>query len=122
MRLIVLPQAMRVIVPPTFNETISMLKTTALASVIGLQELTYVSQIIYSRNFETIPLLIVASFWYLVLVTVLTIGQYYLERHFAKGSVRNLPPTPQARARAVFRTVRVRSAAVRSTASSRGAR
>lgn len=94
MRIIILPQAIRVIIPPTGNETISMLKTTALASVIGLQELLYVSQIIYSRNFETIPLLIVASFWYLVMVTCLTIGQFYVERHFARSSVRNLPATP----------------------------
>jgi polar amino acid transport system permease protein len=106
MKIVVLPQAMRVIVPPTGNETISMLKTTALASVIGLQELTYVSQIIYSRNFETIPLLLVASFWYVVLVTLLTIGQFYLERHFARGTVRTLPPTPLHRLRTYLRGVR----------------
>jgi polar amino acid transport system permease protein len=106
MKIVVLPQAMRVIVPPTGNETISMLKTTALASVIGLQELTYVSQIIYSRNFETIPLLLVASFWYVVLVTLLTIGQFDLERHFARGTVRTRRPTPLHRLRTYLRGVR----------------
>src|SRR4029078_4844476 len=69
MRLIVLPQAMRVILPPTGNETISMLKTSSLASVITLQELLGKSQIIYSRTFQTIPLLLVASLWYLIVTS-----------------------------------------------------
>jgi polar amino acid transport system permease protein len=99
MRVVILPQAMRVIVPPTGNETISMLKTTSLASVIGLQELTYTAQIIYSRNFQTIPLLIVASIWYLIIVSILSILQYYLERYFARGALRELPLTPFQRFR-----------------------
>ena len=66
MRRIVLPQAMRVIIPPTGNETISMLKTTSLVSVIAVTELLYSVQLIYARNYQTIPLLIVASIWYLV--------------------------------------------------------
>jgi polar amino acid transport system permease protein len=86
MRLIVLPQAMRVIIPPTGNQTIGMLKTSSLASVIAIQELLYSAQIIYSRNYETIPLLIVASVWYIALTSILSIGQYYLERHFGRGS------------------------------------
>jgi polar amino acid transport system permease protein len=96
MRRVVLPQAMRVIVPPTGNETISMLKTTSLVAVIALPnpELLYASQLIYSVNYRTIQLLLVASFWYLVVTTVLTIGQYYLERHFCRGATRDLPPTP----------------------------
>src|SRR6478752_1907114 len=65
LRRIVLPQAMRVIVPPTGNETISMLKTTSLVSVIAYAELLYSAQIIYGRTFQTIPLLLVASIWYL---------------------------------------------------------
>jgi polar amino acid transport system permease protein len=93
MRLIVLPQAMRVIIPPTGNETISMLKTTSLVSVISLQELLFTVQIIYARNFLTIPLLLVASLWYMVVTTVLTVGQSFIERHYAAGSARNLPPT-----------------------------
>jgi polar amino acid transport system permease protein len=99
MRRIVLPQAMRVIVPPTGNETISMLKTTSLVSVIALPhpELLYASQLIYSVNYRTIQLLIVASLWYLIVTTVLTIGQYYLERHFGRGATRELPATPLQR-------------------------
>jgi polar amino acid transport system permease protein len=85
MRRIVLPQAMRVIIPPTGNETISMLKTSALVSVIAYRELLYSVQLIYAVNFRTIPLLIVASIWYLIVTTVLSIGQYYIERHFGRG-------------------------------------
>lgn len=105
MRRIVLPQAMRVIVPPTGNETISMLKTTSLVSVIALSppELLYASQLIYSVNYRTIQLLIVASLWYLIMTTVLTIGQYYVERHFGRGTTRDLPETPLQRFRRSLR-------------------
>jgi polar amino acid transport system permease protein len=89
MRRIVLPQAMRVIIPPTGNETISMLKTTSLVSVIAVTELLYSAQIIYARTYEIIQLLIVASIWYLVVTTVLSFGQYYVERHFGRGVSRN---------------------------------
>ncbi|MCU1454352.1 MAG: atrB [Acidimicrobiales bacterium] len=99
MRRIVLPQAMRVIIPPTGNETISMLKTTSLASVIAFPELLYTAQIIYSRTYETIPLLLTASIWYLFMTSVLSVGQYYLERRFARGALRELPPTPGQRIR-----------------------
>jgi polar amino acid transport system permease protein len=97
MRRIVLPQAMRVIIPPTGNETISMLKTTSLVSVISLQELLGAAEIIYARNFQTIQLLIVVSIWYLVVTSVLSVGQYFLERRYSRGSSRELPPTPFAR-------------------------
>lgn len=93
---IVLPQAMRVIIPPTGNQLIGMLKTTSLVSVIALQELLYSAQLIYSANFQTIPLLIVASIWYLVLTTVLSIGQYFLERYFARSDRRLAVPEPAA--------------------------
>jgi len=86
MRRIVLPQAMRVIIPPTGNETISMLKTSSLASVIVVTELLYASQLIYSVNFKTIQLLIVASAWYIVCTSLLYVGQYYLERHYGRGA------------------------------------
>jgi polar amino acid transport system permease protein len=86
MRRIILPQAMRVIVPPTANQTIGMLKTSSLASVITVTELLFSAQLIYSFNFRTIQLLIVASLWYLIVTTVLSIGQYYLERRFARGT------------------------------------
>src|SRR4029078_137131 len=98
-RRIVLPQAMRVIVPPTGNETISMLKTTSLVSVIAVTELLYSVQLIYAVNYRTIPLLIVASIWDLIVTTVLSFGQYYLERYFARGAARELPPTPLQRLR-----------------------
>ena len=99
LRRIVLPQAMRVIIPPTGNETIGMLKTTSLASTIALSELLRAAQNIYSRTYQTIPLLIVASVWYITLTSVLSVGQYYLERYFARGSARALPPTPLQRLR-----------------------
>jgi len=99
MRRIVLPQAMRVIIPPTGNETISMLKTTSLAFVISFPELLGTVTIIYSRSFQVIPMLIVASIWYLFLTTILTIGQYYIERRYARGAQRNPPPTPFQRLR-----------------------
>jgi polar amino acid transport system permease protein len=86
LRKVILPQAMRVVVPPTANETINLLKVTALVSVITLPELLYSAQIIYSRTFQTIPLLIVASLWYLVVTTVLTFFQYLLEKRYGRGS------------------------------------
>ncbi|MGE3287809.1 MAG: amino acid ABC transporter permease [Pseudonocardia sp.] len=87
LRRVVLPQAMRVIIPPTGNETISMLKTTSLVVVIAYSELLTSAQRIYSANFQVIPLLIVAAFWYLALTSLLTIGQGYLERRFGRGVV-----------------------------------
>jgi polar amino acid transport system permease protein len=93
MRRIVLPQAMRVIIPPTGNETISMLKTTSLVSVIAVADLLFAAEGIYSANFKTIPLLIVASIWYIVCTSVLYVGQYYLERYYGRGSTREQPVT-----------------------------
>jgi len=85
MRLIVLPQAMRVIIPPTGNETISMLKNTSLLYVASYTELLYSVTQIYNVNFQTIPLLIVASIWYLVMTSVLYVGQYFIERRYGRG-------------------------------------
>jgi polar amino acid transport system permease protein len=85
MRRVVLPQSMRVIIPPTGNETISMLKNSSLVYVIAVKELLYTVTLIYSVNYKVIPLLIVASIWYLAATTVLSIGQYYLERHYGRG-------------------------------------
>jgi polar amino acid transport system permease protein len=102
MRRIVLPQAMRVIIPPTGNETISMLKTTSLVTIIGVADLLGAAQLIYGSNFKQIPLLVVASLWYLLVTSILSIGQYYLERRFARGSSRGLPPTPAQRFRSRF--------------------
>lgn len=94
MRRVILPQAMRVIIPPLGNDTINMLKMTSLVSVIAVPELLFASQMIYSRNFQTIPLLLVACIWYLIVVSLLSVGQYYIERRFARGATRNLPLTP----------------------------
>ena len=99
MRRIVLPQAMRVIIPPTGNEFISMLKTSSLASAITYAELLRVAGDIYSTNLQPVPLLVVASIWYLVLTSVASVGQYYLERRFARGRARALPETPFQRIR-----------------------
>jgi polar amino acid transport system permease protein len=76
---------MRVILPPTGNETISMLKNTSLVSVIAYAELLYSAQLIYSANYKTIPLLIVASIWYLVLTSIAYVGQYFIERRYGRG-------------------------------------
>jgi polar amino acid transport system permease protein len=99
MRRIVLPQAMRVIVPPTGNETISMLKTTSLVFAIALPELFYTVQLIYAVNYKTIPLLIVASIWYLFMTSVLSIGQVYIERYYGRGRSRTVSLTPWQRIR-----------------------
>ncbi|HUQ39473.1 MAG TPA: amino acid ABC transporter permease [Acidimicrobiales bacterium] len=85
MRRIVLPQAMRVIVPPTGNEFISMLKTSSLATVVLYGELLRRASDIYSTNLRTLELLVDASLWYLGLTSLATMGQWFLERHFAKG-------------------------------------
>ncbi|AWW43070.1 MULTISPECIES: amino acid ABC transporter permease [Streptomyces] len=85
LRRIVLPQAMRLIIPPTANEIVNMLKTTSLVSVLAVADLMYSVQQIYASNFQTIPLLIVASVWYLVLTSVLSVGQYFLEKRYSKG-------------------------------------
>jgi polar amino acid transport system permease protein len=92
---IVMPQAMRVIVPATGNQVIGMLKTTSLVSVIGLAELLYSVQIIYAANFQPIPLLLVACLWYLAATTVLSLGQRQLERRLGRGFV----PAPRIRLR-----------------------
>ena len=85
LRRVILPQAVKVIIPPTGNQTILMLKTTSLVSVLALADLLYTAQTIYARTFETMPLLMVASLWYLGITSVLTFGQFFLERHFTEG-------------------------------------
>ena len=107
LRRIVLPQAMRVIIPPVGNEVIGMLKTTSLASAIGVSEILSQAQHIYFVNSRIMELLIVCAIWYLATVSVLSIGQFYLERHYAKGATsKALAPTPLQRLRAVFGTAR----------------
>lgn len=87
LRRIVLPQAMRVIVPPTGNETISMLKTASLVLAVPFTlDLTFATNAIGNRIFLPIPLLIVSALWYLLITSVLMVGQHYLERYYGKGA------------------------------------
>lgn len=88
MRRVVLPQALRVIVPPTGNETITILKATSLVSVISMADLLYSVQLISSRTFQVMPMLIIASIWYLIVTSVLTVGQQFLERRLGRTSRR----------------------------------
>ena len=90
---VILPQGMRAIIPPTGNNLIAMLKGTSIVSVLAVEELLYSSQIIYNRTYEVVPLLLVATGWYVIMTSLLTIAQYYVERYYAKGT-RNLPDTP----------------------------
>lgn len=95
LRHIVLPQAMRVIVPPTGNETISMLKTTSLVIAVPLTtELFFQASAVGNRLFQPFPMAVMASLWYLFLTSILMVGQYYIERYYARGAMRDLPPTP----------------------------
>jgi polar amino acid transport system permease protein len=108
MRRIVLPQAMRVIVPPTGNEINSMLKSTSLVSTIGIFDLLRSAQAIYNANFKIIPLLIVAVIWYIAMTSILQVGQFYLERHYGRGSTRTVALTPAQKARLFFSSVQNR--------------
>jgi polar amino acid transport system permease protein len=91
---IVLPQAMRGILPNAANEVISLFKGTSIVSTMAIAELFYQVQVIYGRSGRVVPLLMVATVWYIVLTTILSVIQYYVERHYAKGALRNLPLTP----------------------------
>lgn len=96
---IVLPQAARAILPNAFNEVIGLLKGTSVVFVVALPELFYTVQVIYNRNQQVVPLLLVAAVWYTIFTTVLSVGQYYIERRFSRGTTRELPPTPLQRLR-----------------------
>jgi len=87
-RRIVLPQAMPAIVPASGNLLIGMLKATSIVSVIAVQDLLYSSQLIYNQNYLIIPLLLVATLWYIILTTLLSIGQFFVERYYARGNTR----------------------------------
>lgn len=93
---VVLPQALRLVVPPTGNQAIGMLKASAIVSVIGMQDLLTQAQHIYARNFLVIELLFVASIWYLALTTVASIGQHFLEKRLLpqeRGSAKTMART-----------------------------
>ncbi|QIB46650.1 amino acid ABC transporter permease [Streptomyces aureoverticillatus] len=87
-RRIVLPQAMRSIVPPAGNMLIGTLKGTSIVSVIAVQDLLYSVQLVYHRTYQVIPLLLVATLWYVVVTSLLSVGQYYVERYYARGTER----------------------------------
>jgi len=103
---ILLPQAMRSIVPGAVNLTIGTLKATSIVSVISVQELLGSAQSIYTLNYEIIPLLMVVTLWYMVLTTILSCVQYYIERYFARGAVRTIAPTGYGRAKRWWRARR----------------
>jgi polar amino acid transport system permease protein len=95
---------MRGILPNAANEVISLFKGTSIVSVMAIAELFYQVQVIYGRNGRVVPLLMVATVWYIILTSVLSIVQFYVERHYAKGAHRELPPTPVQRATAWIST------------------
>ncbi|MBD0747588.1 amino acid ABC transporter permease [Streptomyces sp. CBMA152] len=106
LRRIVIPQAMRVIVPPTGNEVINMLKTTSLVSAVQFYELLRQAQDIGQTSGASVEMLFLAATWYLILTTIFSIGQYYLERYYARGASRALPPTPFQRIKANLASLR----------------
>ena len=90
---IVLPQAMRTILPAAFNDIIGMAKGTSNVYIVAIPELFYTVQVIFHRNLEVIPLLMVATVWYLIILTVLSVVQWQVERRFARGALRTHPST-----------------------------
>jgi polar amino acid transport system permease protein len=86
---VTLPQAMRVIIPPTGSQVIALMKGTSLVSVIAMGDLLHSVQVIYNRTYEVVPMLIVAVIWYLVVVTLLTVLQRRVERHYSRGLARS---------------------------------
>ncbi|MFK4187230.1 GNAT family N-acetyltransferase [Streptomyces sparsogenes] len=109
-RRIVLPQAMRTILPTAGSEIISLLKGTSVVYVMAIGELFYQVKVIYGRNGMVIPLLMVATAWYVFLTSVLSVAQYYVERHYARGAERTPPPTPLERARRFLAGLRAAAA------------
>ncbi len=108
---IVLPQAMRTILPGAFNDIIGLAKGTSNVYIVAIPELFYTVQVIFHRNLEVIPLLMVATVWYLIILTVLSAIQWQVERHFARGALRNQPPGYFARWRTRRSPARVESSA-----------
>ena len=98
-RRIVFPQAMRSILPSAANQLIGLVKSTSIVYVLAIGELFYQVTVIYGRTTRVVPMLTVATFWYVVITTVLSVLQYYIERHFARGATRHLPLTPWQRIR-----------------------
>lgn len=101
LRRIIIPQAMRAIVPPSGNQLISMIKATSLVSVIAMGDLLYSVQAIYNRTFEVIPMLMVAVMWYLFITSLLNVGQSAIERYYSRGE--RCPASETRRARNVHK-------------------
>ena len=93
---------MRAILPSAANELVNLLKNTSVVYVLAIGELFYQVQVVYGRNGRVVPLLMVATVWYIILTAVLSVFQYYVERRFARGALRNLPPTPLQRLRSAL--------------------
>ncbi|WP_327167427.1 amino acid ABC transporter permease [Streptomyces subrutilus] len=108
LRRIIVPQAMRSIVPTAGNMLIGTLKGTSIVSVLAVHDLLYSVQLVYNQTYQVIPLLMVATVWYIAVTTVLSAGQYYVERYYARGASRALPPTPPQRLRLRLSAVRAR--------------
>lgn len=90
LRRIIIPQAMRAIIPPSGNQLISMIKATSLVSVIAMGDLLYSVQAVYNRTFEIVPMLMVAVIWYLLITSILNVGQSAIERYYARGTRRTV--------------------------------
>ncbi|MDQ0711194.1 polar amino acid transport system permease protein [Streptomyces luteogriseus] len=100
LRRIVVPQAMRSIVPTAGNMLIGTLKGTSIVSVLAVHDLLHSVQLVYNQTYQVIPLLLAATLWYIAVTTVLSVGQLYVERHYARGATRVPPHTPLQRLRA----------------------
>lgn len=119
LRRIILPQAMKVIIPPMGNETISMLKSTSLLVIVAVPELYTAATQISSNNLAQVELLVVASAWYLIMTSILSIPQYYLERRYGRGAQRELPPTPIQQLKAGVGHLQARAASRRAASGRR---
>ncbi|MEU6159214.1 amino acid ABC transporter permease [Streptomyces sp. NPDC047130] len=120
LRRIVVPQAMRSIVPTAGNMLIGTLKGTSIVSVLAVHDLLFSVQLVYNQTYQVIPLLMVATLWYVAVTSVLSVGQFYVERRYARGSARALPRTPVRRlADGLGRLARRSRAAVRSSGGAR---
>ncbi|AKZ60230.1 putative ABC transporter permease [Streptomyces ambofaciens ATCC 23877] len=108
LRRVVIPQAMRSIVPTAGNMLIGTLKGTSIVSVLAVHDLLYSVQLIYNQTYQVIPLLMVATLWYIAVTSVLSAGQYYVERYYARGDSRALPATPPQRLRRRLSAARTR--------------
>ncbi|QNS04174.1 amino acid ABC transporter permease [Streptomyces xanthii] len=112
LRRIVIPQAMRVIVPPTGNEFINMLKTTSLVAAVQFNELFRYAQDIGQQSGSPVEMYFTAAAWYLIMTSILSVGQYYIERYYARGTSRQLPATPWQKVKANMLSLSNRSKAV----------